>query len=150
MKTVVDSYTFKHILVPTQWIQCSVCGQYHSPASYRNPGEERQSRTNCEICYNLPYDEFKQAREKYEQTKKSELYRTSAKQLQIKIDYASNSISVEDMISALQQLPAGSRLVITQEGYYAQGKFGDIFYPESEGMVGDQLYYSIGHSSQNY
>ena len=149
MKTVIDINSFEHIKVPEQWIACSVCGEYHSPASYRKKGEESQSRTNCESCYNMPYQEMKELGDFVAKRKKSELYRTSAKQLQIKIDYASNSISVEDMISALQQLPAGSRLVITQEGYYAQGKFGDIFYPESEGMVGDKLYFSIGHSSQN-
>lgn len=150
MKTVIDSYTFKHILVPTQWIQCSVCGQYKSPASYRKPGEERPSRTNCEICYNLPYDEFKQAEEKYEQTKKSREYKNSQQQLETKMEYADSSISVEDMIAALQQLPANSRLIVTQEGYYAEGKLAGIFYPEKEQLIDDVQYYSIGHSSQNY
>ena len=150
MRTVIDIKTFEHIQIPKNWIACSVCGEYHSPESYRKLDEIRQSRTNCTKCYNLPYEQFKELKLLTEKKKKSQLYRVYGEQLKTKIEYAENSISVGDMIAALQQLPAGARLVMTQEGYYADGKLAGIFCPESEGMVGDVEYYSIGHSSQNY
>lgn len=150
MKTVIDICSFEHISVPENWIECSVCGEYHPPESYRKNDEEKQSRTNCVSCYNMPFQEMKDLEEFVAKRKKSELYRISVKQFQTKINYISNSISVEDMIAALQQLPTGARLVVTQEGYYAQGKLGDIFTPQDEGIVGDQQYFSIGHSYQNY
>lgn len=64
-------------------------------------------------------------------------------------------IDVEEMIKALQALPAGSKLCITQEGHYAQGHFADISLPGPVLLVeevsdSDFTVYSIGHSDQNY
>jgi hypothetical protein len=150
MQTVIDISSFEHIQVPDNYIECSVCGQYHAPESYRKSGEDRMTRTNCETCYNLPYVDMQALTPATQKRKQSQLYRTSVHQLQTKILYRSNSISVEDMITALTALPAGARLVITQEGYYADGNLAHIFTPETEGNIDNTDYYRIGHSSQHY
>lgn len=64
-------------------------------------------------------------------------------------------IDVEEMIKALQALPAGSKLCITQEGHYAQGQFAYTSMPEpvlliEEASKADFTVYSIGHSDQRY
>lgn len=40
------------------------------------------------------------------------------------------SISVEDLITALQTLNPKCRVCITQRGYYSEGDFADIFKPQ--------------------
>jgi len=64
-------------------------------------------------------------------------------------------ISVEDMIEALQKLPAGSMLCLTQQGHYAQSDFGDIFLPSpvvlSEEKTERELtVFAVGDSDQRY
>lgn len=64
-------------------------------------------------------------------------------------------IGVEDMIAALKELPAGSKLCVRQEGFYALGKFADINLPEAitvtDEVTKEQVVvYSIGNSDQNY
>ena len=150
MKTVIDIKTFNLINVPEQWIQCSVCGVYHSPAEYRKPDQDYQSRTNCTSCYEMPYEAFKSLARITAETMKTPQYKATQKELKTRIACKKNSISVEDMIASLQLLPPNSRLIVTQEGYYADGEFADIFDPSLEKTIGDVGYYSIGHSSQNY
>lgn len=151
MKTVIDVNTFSHKQVPKNWIECSVCGEYYQPESYRKEDETHQTRTNCEVCYNMPYEEMKDlgVRINYE-VKKSRRYLNAVMSLRNIINYENNSISVEDMIKYLSELPKNSRLVITQEGYYAQGNLAQIYSPEEQFKTEDITYFSIGHSSQNY
>lgn len=64
-------------------------------------------------------------------------------------------IDVEDMIAALKKLPAGAKLCVRQDGFYAQGQFGDINLPEAiivtDKDTHEQVFvYSIGESEQNY
>jgi hypothetical protein len=44
--------------VPTDWILCSISGEYRPPEEYRNAGEAQQSRTNCTRTYLMPIDEM--------------------------------------------------------------------------------------------
>lgn len=63
-------------------------------------------------------------------------------------------ITVEDMIAALSALPAGSRLVVTESGYYSYGEFADIMLPEvytpENDLTPGAPIYRIGHSHQSY
>lgn len=66
-------------------------------------------------------------------------------------------ITVEDMIAALSALPAGSRLVVTESGYYCYGELASVCLPEAYVMESDEaglssgdVVYRLGHSHQSY
>lgn len=149
MKTVIDIKTLSLIQVPATWIQCSVCGVYHSPSEYRKPDQEKQSRTNCTSCYNMQWDDMQDLKQRTADRFKSREYKAVADYLKTGMTYKRNSISVEDMIYMLQKLPANSRLIMTQGGYYADGVLADIHDPVIDKTIDDVTYYAIGHSSQD-
>jgi hypothetical protein len=67
------------------------------------------------------------------------------------------TITVAQMIQALQALPQDAELVVTESGYYCYGEFADIMLPEAytvEGVDNDadvgKVVYRIGHSHQSY
>ena len=82
-------------------------------------------------------------------------------------DYVSQNktITVAEMIEALNKLPPDAKLVITEYGFYSQSEFADVMLPElykvgtrdrNMGYItptdmpdGTQVY-RIGHSHQNY
>lgn len=160
MKNVVDlnTFTFTVIEVPDDYIQCSVCGVWKDPIAYRNTGEERQSRTNCEVCYNMPYEEMKVLKEETNLVFRESLYQTvlrRAKELnretQRQNEKFASSIPVQELIEILQKLPADSRIAITQEGFYSECEFAEIFEePEEIETINNTRIFAIGNSSQNY
>lgn len=69
------------------------------------------------------------------------------------------TITVAQMIQALQALPPEAELVVTESGYYSYGEFAEIMLPEVytvEGGGYDECrapgtqVYRIGHSHQSY
>ena len=67
------------------------------------------------------------------------------------------TITVAQMIQALQALPQDAELVVTESGYYCYGEFANIMLPEAytvEGVDNDadvgKTVYRIGHSHQSY
>jgi hypothetical protein len=65
------------------------------------------------------------------------------------------TITVAQMIQALQALPQDAELVVTESGYYCYGEFADIMLPEpytpdTEEIVPGTVMYRIGHSHQSY
>jgi len=67
------------------------------------------------------------------------------------------TITVAQMIEALQALPQDAELVVTESGYYSYAEFADIMLPEAytvEGVDNDadvgKVVYRIGHSHQSY
>jgi len=46
------------VIVPSNSIQCSVCGGYFDPSVFKNEDEDHQSRMNCVTCYNLSREEM--------------------------------------------------------------------------------------------
>ena len=67
-----------------------------------------------------------------------------------KEEYFKKSIPVESLILALINIPAGSRIIVTQGGYYAEGNLAVAFLPEKEKEINGIGYYTVGHSFQNY
>ena len=132
--------------VPEDYIECTVCGMFKERTSYMTDG--RMSRTNCFECYNIaPYQAMKDKSDKTKDLlKNSRLRRQLQENLKKELNLLGSSIPVEEMIEALMKLPKGSKILITQEGYYAQGDFADIQLPEHY----KENYYSIGNSSQHY
>ena len=70
------------------------------------------------------------------------------------------TITVEQMIQALQSLPPEAQLVVTESGYYSYGEFAEIMLPEpytveggtyqEHGIPEGTVVYRIGHSHQSY
>ena len=64
----------------------------------------------------------------------------------------SDFVTVADMMAALSALPADARLVVTHNGYYAYGDYGDCFVPRlvaDDDNDGTPLF-AVGHSHQSY
>lgn len=143
MKKVVEIDQFK-MIDPNAVHECSVCALYKPRADFGTP----RSRLNCQSCYETPKAQWDVMKEDIlKRTPTGDVLR---KELFLEENPVHESgIKVEDMIKALQNLPPGSTVVMTQSGYYSEGKFASINLPEK---VKDDTYqniYSIGHSSQN-
>ena len=59
--------------VPSEWILCSISGEYRPPEEFRKEGEDHQSRTNCTKTYLMTISEM-------------ELMRTQVKKMQPAVD----------------------------------------------------------------
>lgn len=59
--------------VPSDWILCSISGEYRPTEEFHNEGEDHQSRTNCTKTYLMTISEM-------------ELMRTQVKKLQPAVD----------------------------------------------------------------
>ena len=149
-KRVMSVKTLDVVEVPEDYIQCSICGSWEPPESYTEREDGKQTRTNCKSCYISPSDLWGELKKKRQEAERSEKYLSNKRFEQERIAYFSNSISVQEMVQALQKLPENARLYVGQEGHYANGKFADIFLPELQKTVDDTLYYQIGYSDQNY
>jgi GH18 family chitinase len=155
MKTVLN---IKHIdgkviseieIVPDNYIQCSASGTYVHESEMQNE-QGRMDRTNSVATYNMPTNEFQLTKAAMAAHKCSREYQLLCKKLEERIEINENSVPVQDVIDMLlklQQSNPSARIVITQGGYYADGRFATI-YGEPEKVESDV--YSIGHSSQNY
>jgi len=133
--------------VPESWRECSVTGEWRPKEEFMKDGV--LVRTNCEKSYNMSSDEMTTRNSKTNEFKKSVQYKNAVKRLEFTCDLNENSISVKDMIESLSELLANNpnaRLVVTQAGYYADGKIASINTPEL--LV--EGFYSIGHSNQKY
>jgi len=67
------------------------------------------------------------------------------------------TITVAQMIQALQALPQDAELVVTESGYYSYGEFANIMLPEAYTVEGEDediaqgtQVFRIGHSHQSY
>ena len=68
------------------------------------------------------------------------------------------TITVAQMIEALNRLPQDAKLVVTESGYYSYKEFAKVWLPEAytvEGVedkefVRGETVYQIGHSHQSY
>lgn len=134
--------------VPNDWIMCSIFKEYRHPDEFKRDG--KIVRTNCYESYIMPSAEMDDLQLINDSIVGSNEFQTLRQRLINEKFYKENSIPVEEMIEHLKNLPKGCRLVITQEGYYSEGKLANIFSPEYENIVEGIEYFSIGHSSQNY
>jgi len=67
------------------------------------------------------------------------------------------TITVAQMIQALQALSQDAELVVTESGYYSYGEFANIMLPEAYTVEGEDediaqgtQVFRIGHSHQSY
>lgn len=145
---VVDIVNGKVLVheVPDSYIRCSVTGTFLPQEEFMRDGVV--VRTNGEASYHMPTEEFQSTSERTKLIKMSREFRYAQEELNAEKYVEEAAISVEEMITALQKLPAGSRLIVTQDGYYADGGIADIFTPEASRQYANT--FVIGHSSQNY
>ena len=157
MKTVLHIKDGKPLIeeVPSDWIECSISGEYRPAEEFRKEGEDSQSRTNCTRTYEMPYDEMQKEKTRKEDIKLSYEYKELKqkfeeiqKKKRFTSDLKSNAMTVEDLISILQEYNPKALIVGTEEGHYSYGRFNPICITELEDY--GQTYLSICHSSQNY
>ncbi len=67
------------------------------------------------------------------------------------------TITVAEMIRALQALPPEAQLVVTESGYYSYSEFAEAMLPEAYTVTGEEegiprgtQVFRIGHSHQSY
>lgn len=151
----------RFITVPKSFIKCSICGIYKRRGMYAKDGldESPQDRTNCDVCYHVDHKEWDKIKAAVKEAEDNPPEEAKLEMVQIKIN--ENSVAVEDLIESLQGLPNGSRIVIEQDGYYAEGKFAQIYMPQkvkpedvtekAKDVNCESIeLYSIGRSYQNY
>lgn len=134
--------------VPENYIRCSVSGEFRAVSEFETNGV--RSRTNCERTYKMPTEDMQKLSAQTKKVQDSLEYRKLERELTAQVTFYNGSIAVKDLIAQLQELPDNARIVITQEGYYADGKLAEIHEPDIVRKTETELYYSIGHSAQNY
>jgi hypothetical protein len=146
---VVDINTLKEIEVPTGYHECSVCGEYHPVEEFNNDNSKVRTRTNCSKCYNLKRDDFMKKIEETKNLKKSNKYNIIKNNIKRKNEQIQeeqySSVLVEDLIESLKQLPKGSKVVIEQEGYYCEERYGEIYLNPKLDKKATQDIYIIGY-----
>lgn len=144
MKKVIELGQLREI--PEDYKCCSVCGIHFPVTSFNNDNSSTPTRTNCKGCYESPQSDWNERIQKKQSAQMSEEAKKYLKEKKIE----GVSVSVEELISQLQKLPKDSKIVMTQDGYYACGDFADIHTPIPLEGYEDINVYKIGHSSQNY
>lgn len=139
--------------VPDDYIRCSISGELRPKSEFCNDAGV-QTRTNCVRTYFVPT-----ARNAVQSVNTATLmagpvFKKLQAQLVEEQALLANSQPIGDLIAALRKLQAqnpAARILMSQEGYYAEGRFADL-YPEPQHYAKSQgvCFYSLGHSSQNY
>lgn len=108
--------------VPHDYIRCSVCGSWEPQDSFRKEGEERQSRTNCKVCYEMDYEKMLETKEAYQKfIKLPKHYNKAHKLLRThELNNQYNSLfSVNELIEELKKLDQSKKIAM---------KIGSSFY----------------------
>ena len=145
---IVDGIS-RIMAVPDSYIQCSVSGEFRPPEEFQRDGV--QVRTNCIRTYNMSSDDMNVEQQAFLNIQKTADYKKLVKVLCDQNDALANSILVSTMIAWLRELVSqnpNARICMTQDGYYADGKFAQIHAPDVIDSTNNL--YSIGHSYQNY
>lgn len=135
-------------LVPKDWIKCAVLGEYRRPEEFMEDGVF--VRTNCKYTYELPMEKYKTIREKIKEITNSEEYNEMWAVFIDQTEQETYGVPVGELIKRLNSLPRDSIIVFTQEGYYADTKYADIF--DEPKFIGNGIgvpVYSIGNSQQS-
>ena len=139
---------------------CSICHLEKPLSSYCKEDSTTRSRTNCFECYNLPYEEMKNLDARNKEIIKSVAFKQFLENVSAYEIFSSIGINAHELAKKLLELPEGSRVCVTQDGYYSDGLFASCFHPQFvgeenripkiEGLPEITDLFTIGHSSQNY
>jgi hypothetical protein len=142
--------------VPDDYIRCSISGEFR-PRSEFCDENGIQTRTNCTSTYLAKHADNVVLSARTADIMHKMPFKSLASQLSRARSLEAMSVPIADMIATLLDLQSknpNTRLVMTQNGYYADGDLADIYtVPELLAKVpacGEVDYYSLGSSSQNY
>lgn len=155
MKTVVNIVNMVPSImeVPYSYAQCAVSGEFRPYSEFCEDGNK--VHTDCIGTRSLPSKEYAKMKEKLGLCYLSPKYKRLTTKLDIEQDYARKSDLIDDVIAMLQELKdkePNCRIMISQSGHYADGKFAQLYCePELDGeMMDGTKVFSIGHSQQSY
>jgi hypothetical protein len=155
MKSVINiihqqdgSVTSEICQVPDDYIQCSVSGTW-VPKSEMCDSDGNMIRTNSLWTYNIPIG-MNLIRAATIDHRMTQHYRALLVKFESTRQAQENSVPIQELIDGLlelQRVKPNARVCVTQEGYYAEGRYGWVNTDPEH--VYEEVY-SIGHSSQNY
>ena len=134
--------------VQEHFLRCSISGEFRPLSEFETNGV--RDRTNCERTYHMLTEDARKLSAQTKAVMQSIQFKKLEQKLQHERAFRDSSISVKALIAQLHALPEDAHIVITQEGYYADGQLAEIHEPELRLKTEQAMYYSIGHSSQNY
>lgn len=150
------------IETPIGWMQCSVSRDWYPPKEFQDD-QGRQVRTNCRATYEMEgMAEFKKKCEAIWDATDNDSrairdhYRRIEADLSLQSCIRDSGYTVGELLDMLQKLPKDARVIMTQDGYYAEGILAYMQPPtrfmqhhKDFDCFGAEVYV-IGHSSQNY
>lgn len=104
--------------VPTDWILCSVSGEYRPPEEYCKQGEQHQSRTNCTRTYLMPSKDSALLSESVK--KLGPALKKMKAELHHEMQEKKAGMPIADYITMLQEIAASNpnaRIVCVDDGY---------------------------------
>ena len=155
IKRIINLIDFDPIMmdVPSDWERCSVTGEFRPPEEFYNVGDNRKTRTNCTRSYMMSSEETRECKEKTRLVTASRKFANLTTALAHSINYNENSVSIDEMLSALQELKLrhpSARLIATQAGYYAEGNLAEVYtnFSKPEETIGNTVYFELSNSTQ--
>lgn len=151
MKQVIDKINVKVIEVESTDIECSVCRKWKSETSFRREGQDRQSRTNCEDCFNMDWDDMKALSASTEEMikKKSNSIFNLKSKLEKRQELFGKSVTVKQLRKMLEALDDDDRVYVAEDGYYADGSYVAISIDDHANQEIDGCkFYEIARSEQ--
>jgi len=115
---IVDGHVVR-AEVPTDWILCSVSGEYRPPEEYCKQGEQHQSRTNCTRTYLMPLNEMKLLSDSVKQLGRA-LEKMKA-EVRHEMQDKNAGMPIADYITMLQEIAASNpnaRIVYVDNGCF--------------------------------
>ena len=124
-------------------IICSVCYEPKPKESYRNEGQEHQSRTNCVSCYEMKSDAMKALGDEMERLAGASTYRSLVKAREKQL--AKRHMTKAELMCMLKDVADDDYVFIRESGYYCEGhKIGELYEPELHEFEGIKAW-EIGH-----
>lgn len=135
--------------VPNDYKECSCCGKYYPLEDYCKKSDDdtnktMKTRTNCYICYNLPWNAMKLLEEHTSEFKKSYDYRKASDTIRYIVNNINTAISRDNLIEILKKLPDNAMIRIKIDNDYQRGDticISDT--PEQFFEYDDKIYYSL-------
>jgi hypothetical protein len=140
------------VRVSNQAVECEACGKWKSEKT-EFPKERQFPYMYCLECLESSTPkEIDESRRNLNILKKSNEYYDKTEPHRFTIGLQDYSVAVSELRRYLDSLPPDARIVVTQEGYYAEGKFCDVCFPDKpEFKLPDETpIYVLANSSQHY
>lgn len=110
--------------VPDDYIRCTVCGKWYPIQAYNNENLNIQKRTNCKSCYELPFDDMKELKEKTESLYQTIEFKILSSTFGKEIELRDNVLTKEEL---LKEAKAYLKKIkeLPDDGLFTQFNHGD-------------------------